>query len=114
MGLAILVNRRGVIADGEVDEKEAIFIGQWIEKHREVADRWPVNVLYARVTEFLKDGILQQDEQNELLATLRDLTGDTSLFQEGSKSTSLPINKPEPDLVFEALLIGSGRPLASS
>ena len=49
---------RGVIADDEVDEREAIFIGQWIEQHRDVADRWPVNVLYARLKEMLKDGVL--------------------------------------------------------
>ena len=40
---------RGVIADGHVDESEAIFLGQWIENHREIADRWPVNILYSRV-----------------------------------------------------------------
>ena len=53
---------RGVIADGVVDESEAIFIGQWIEQHREVADRWPANIVYARVTEMLKDGILSAEE----------------------------------------------------
>ncbi|MCZ6503034.1 MAG: NAD-dependent DNA ligase, partial [Gammaproteobacteria bacterium] len=71
---------RGVIADGVVDEKEAIFIGQWIENHREIADSWPVNVLYVRLTEMLKDGVLSEDEQKELLETLRDLTGDSSLY----------------------------------
>jgi len=91
---------RGVIADGIVDEKEAIFLGQWIEKHREIADKWPVNVLYARLTEMLKDGVLSPDEQVELLATLRDLTGESSLFQEPNKSTTLPVDKPAPDLEF--------------
>ncbi len=91
---------RGVIADGIVDEKEAIFLGQWIENHREIADRWPVNVLYARLTEMLKDGVLSSDEQVELLATLRDLTGESSLFQEPNKSTTLPVDRPAPDLEF--------------
>lgn len=92
---------RGVIADGMVDEKEAIFMGQWIENHREIADRWPVNIVYARITEMLKDGILQSDEQQELLATLRDLTGDSTLFQDEARSTSLPLDRPEPDIDFE-------------
>ncbi len=91
---------RGVIADGVVDEKEAIFIGQWIENHREIADKWPVNVLYVRLTEMLKDGILSEDEQQELLETLRDLTGDSSLFQESNKPTTLPIDKPAPAVEF--------------
>ena len=91
---------RGVIADGEVDEQEAIFIGQWIENHREIAERWPVNVLYVRLTEMLKDGILTSDEQAELLTTLRDLTGESSLFQQANKSTNLPVDKPAPEVEF--------------
>jgi len=76
---------RGVIADGIVDEREAIFIGQWIENHRDIADRWPVNILYARLTEMLKDGVLNRAEQEELLATLREITGESSLFAEPNR-----------------------------
>ncbi len=92
---------RGVIADGAVDEREAIFLGQWIENHREIADRWPVNILYARIVEMLKDGILNADEQLELLETLRDLTGESALYQEPNRSTSLPIDKPAPEVEFD-------------
>lgn len=92
---------RGVIADGAVDEKEAIFIGQWIENHRDIADRWPVNVLYARLTEMLKDGVLSDDEQSELLETLREITGESSLFVEPNHSTTLPLDKPQPEVVFD-------------
>lgn len=91
---------RGVIADGVVDEKEAIFLGRWIEQHREIADRWPVNVLYVRLTEMLRDGILSEDEQQELLGTLRDLTGDSTLLSEPNQSTSLPVDRPPPEIVF--------------
>ena len=92
---------RGVIADGIVDEKEAIFLGQWIENHREIADRWPVNILYARVTEMLKDGILTVAEESELLMTLRDITGESSLFAEPNRSTTLPLDSPRPDIQFQ-------------
>ncbi len=92
---------RGVIADGRVDEQEAIFIGQWIESHREIADKWPVNVLYARLTEMLRDGILSRDEQGDLLETLRALTGDNGMLSADDKSTTLPLNVPAPKLVFE-------------
>tara|TARA_R110002072_G_scaffold1598_5_gene13573 strand:- start:297 stop:911 length:615 start_codon:yes stop_codon:yes gene_type:complete len=92
---------RGVIADGRVDEKEAIFLGQWIENHREIADRWPVNILYSRLVEMLKDGILNSEEEVELLATLRDLTGESTLYQEPNRSTSLPLTKPLPEVEFD-------------
>jgi NAD-dependent DNA ligase len=92
---------RGVIADGKVDESEAIFIGQWIENHREIADRWPVNILYARIKEMLKDGILNITEQKALLETLREITGGNSRYSESSKSTTLPLDHPEPEILFE-------------
>jgi hypothetical protein len=87
---------RGVIADGRVDEQEAIFLGQWIENHREIADRWPVNILYARLVEMLRDGIMSESERAELLLTLRDLTGESLIYQQrcrwitlSQRSTSL-------------------------
>ncbi len=91
---------RGVIADGVVDEREAIFMGQWIENHREVADKWPVNVLYARLTEMLKDGILSRGEQGALLETLKEITGGASSIDQ-SHSTTLPLDRPMPSVEFE-------------
>ena len=91
---------RGVIADGRVDEQEAIFLGQWIENHREISDRWPVNILYARLVEMLRDGILSESERAELLLTLRDLTGESLIYQEPNRSTALPLDNPQPEIDF--------------
>ncbi len=92
---------KGIIADGVIEESEAIFLGQWIESNREVADKWPVNVVYARVTEFLRDGILTAEEREELLETLKDLTGEGSPLQQQNQPTSLPLDRPEPEINFD-------------
>lgn len=92
---------RGVIADGRVDENEAIFLGRWIENHRDIAGKWPVNVLYARVTEMLKDGILSGDEEHDLLETLKDITGDSGMIDGEGRSTRLPLDQPPPPVVFK-------------
>lgn len=36
----------------------------------------------------------------ELLATLRDLTGEGSPLQEPNRSTTLPLTRPEPEVDF--------------
>lgn len=87
---------RGVIANGIVDEQEALFLGRWIENHRDISGRWPVNVLYARLTDMLKDGALSRDEQKELLETLQEITGETTMYVESNRSTTLPLDKPPP------------------
>ena len=92
---------RGVIADDRVDENEAIYLGRWIENHRDLAERWPVNVLYARLTEMLKDGVLSRDEEADLLATLKDITGDGNVIDGEGRSTRLPLDKPLPEVAFK-------------
>ena len=61
----------------------------------------PRYVSIRRLTEMLKNGILEPDEQKELLETLREITGGTGTYEERSKSTTLPITHPEPDIQFE-------------
>ncbi len=48
----------------------------------------------------LCDGILSREEKMELLATLRDLTGEGSPLQEPNRSTTLPLIRPEPEVDF--------------
>ena len=84
-----------------MDEPEAIFIGQWIESHRDVAERWPVNILYARLQEMLKDGVLTPSEQQDLLETLKEITGESSMFSDATRPTTLPLDRPAPAVTFE-------------
>lgn len=92
---------RGIVADGSIAEDEAIFLGQWIEGHREIADKWPVNVVYARVTEMLRDGTMTGTERADLLETLRRLTGEGSPLRPQNQPTTLPLDLPEPPVRFD-------------
>lgn len=104
---------RGVLADGEVNQAEAEFLLGWIEGHRDVADQWPANVLYERLIRMLKDGVLDLDEQQELLGVLIELTGVMLSDSTGktvvpgvkpmpiSTSTKLPLSIPAPDIIFQ-------------
>lgn len=94
---------RGIIADGVVADSEAQFLADWLERNRRVADTWPLSVLYERVREMLADGVLDPDEQAELLDTLHELTG-TGVPEPDSASASadLPVDRPEPPIYFDS------------
>ena len=61
---------RGILADGVIVETEAAFLRQWIADNEAMRDTWPANVLFARIGAMLADGVLDADEQRELLGTM--------------------------------------------
>ena len=48
----------------------------------------------------LEDGVLDQDESQALLSTLRQFSGDQSEIGEFIKTTSLPVDDPQPNIEF--------------
>ena len=62
---------RGVVADDEVNQKEAEFVLNWLECNTSVAEEFPASVLYPRLMEMLVDGRLDEDESKELLDLLQ-------------------------------------------
>jgi NAD-dependent DNA ligase len=92
---------KGVLADGVVNQLEAEFLAQWLRLNRETSDQWPANILFERVTEMLKDGKLDKEEEGELLGLLMQATGgDASRLNAHSLSTGLPISDPLPDVMI--------------
>ena len=57
----------GVAADGEVNQAEAEFLLRWMETNRAAADQWPAKVLSPRLVAILSDGLLDANEERELL-----------------------------------------------
>jgi hypothetical protein len=66
---------KGVLADGEVNLKEASFIYQWLEDYKDVIHIWPANVLYSTLGKVLEDANLTREEETELIKLLREITG---------------------------------------
>ncbi|NCA72062.1 MAG: NAD-dependent DNA ligase [Sphingobacteriia bacterium] len=93
---------RGVLADGVLVEAEVRFLADWLDRHRHIADQWPAVVLYKRIQEVLADGVMDSDEERDLLATLMDLAGAPVLGESAaSMSTALPLDDPPPSLTFD-------------
>jgi NAD-dependent DNA ligase len=84
----------GLIADGELNNKEIQFLSTWLAEHDEVAKTWPGEVIYKRVREVLADGVITGEERDYLQKTLTDLVGG-SFSEDGaiaSEPTDLPVD----------------------
>lgn len=92
---------RGETADGSINQKEAEFLLSWIESNRDRAPQYPFNILYDRLIHILEDGILDEDEQADLLDTLQKLTGGELISNHTeSMSSLLPIDDPAPEIII--------------
>jgi NAD-dependent DNA ligase len=92
---------RGVLFDGAISELEAGALLRWMDANREIAQHWPANVLYRRISRMMADGLLDPEEQRELIETLIELTGapaPEASVKNGS--TTLPLCSPLPTLNF--------------
>ena len=103
----------GIVSDGVVTLKEAIFLEEWIAQNLLHLEDPVVNILYRRLSGMLSDGILDADESRELLAMLKNFSG-LSLGQgkAGSKvnetsftaPNDLPFNMPIPEIIWQERL----------
>jgi len=89
----------GIVADGVVNQQETEFLMSWIKSNIHLAPQYPFDVLYRRISEMLSDGIMDNDEQTELLSILNELTGgDIIDHTADSMSTTLPLCSPAPEI----------------
>lgn len=101
---------RGILADGVIVESEAAFLQQWISENEVMRHTWPANVLFARIGAMLADGVLDADEQRELLATMlqfiecRDVAKQHAaalerLSQPSQATVTSPYDDPVPEII---------------
>lgn len=84
----------GLIADGELNNKEIAFLSTWLAENEAIAKTWPCEVIYSRVREVLSDGVVSDTERKYLVETLESLVGgsfsETGAIAAGS--TTLPLS----------------------
>ncbi len=90
---------KGIVADGHVSESEAKYLLNWLETNRDAIDLWPANVIYPRLIEIFEDGIMDDDEERDLLKMLMDLGARPKMISAAaSASNFLPLCDPAPDI----------------
>lgn len=92
----------GILADGEVNENEAIFFAEWVRKHAPDEPVWPFTDVLQRLERIFADGVCDAEERAELKGVMEALCGygNTALPQDEVRSTTLPLCLPQPTVVF--------------
>lgn len=91
---------RGIIADGHVNQAEVEILQKWLAANVGISDQPLIRTLYARVDEILADGVVDAEEQAELLDTLGRFSNRDFELGEVLKPTTLPLCDPCPTLSF--------------
>lgn len=93
----------GILADGEVNENEAIFFAEWVRKHAPAEPVWPFTDILQRIERIFADGVCDVEERAELKDVMEALCGFTEqpVPMAETLSTTLPLCAPQPHpLVF--------------
>lgn len=87
------------LQDGCIDQTEAETILAWLNSRKACLDTWPASVLYDRLRVMLRDGVLDDDEQRDLLGLVMSIARPPSAAGTVAPS-SLPINNPPPTIII--------------
>jgi hypothetical protein len=91
---------RGHVADGVINSSEIAFLEKWLVSHLAISIQPLIATLYERVREILADGVVDEDECADLLATLTAFSAGDYELGEALKATSLPLCDPPPVMDF--------------
>lgn len=91
---------KGLVADGVVNQSEAEFLVNWLIQNQQATENPVISNLLDRISAFLKDDVLDQEESQDLFNLLSGISGPAADFAELSHPATLPIDTPPPSICF--------------
>ena len=90
----------GILADGAVNEQEAVFFADWVRQHAPLEPTWPFTDILSRIERIFADGVCTSEEREELKEIMEALCGRSPAAPSSETlSTTLPFNSPPPEAV---------------
>ncbi|MDD9890612.1 MAG: BRCT domain-containing protein [Gammaproteobacteria bacterium] len=68
----------GVASDGVLNDQEVDALSSWLDANESLRDTWPASVVVNRLNNVLEDGIITEEERQDLLQTVNQITGSSS------------------------------------
>ena len=92
---------RGILADGALVCQEAVFLLDWLERNKPVRCTIIGRKLHPLLQQALHDGVLSEDEEDQIVQLLMKIIGGTPESPDASISSELPLCDPPPNISFE-------------
>lgn len=97
---------RGILFDGAISTAEAASLRDWLLRNANCAHTYPFTVLLTRLHDALLDGVIDEEEEKDLLFALSTFVGGEADGEHGSesasKSSELPLDNPPPSSIDHA------------
>lgn len=68
----------GIASDGVLNDQEVNALSDWLATHSTVRETWPASAIVNRLDNILEDGLISDEEREDLLQTLRGITAPTT------------------------------------
>ena len=92
---------KGILADGQVSDAEAVLLDQWMRAHAERVACWPCDQIATRLRTVLADGMVGNEERSDLAELLSQLVGgDAGIIDGDNAATRLPLDRPPPTIAY--------------
>ena len=91
---------KGLIADGRIERIEVDFLQGWLIQAQNTLQSPIIVNLLQKIDSMLCDDQFDDFEALELLNTLRAISGEKSEIGEIAKTSTMPVNRPMPTMMF--------------
>jgi NAD-dependent DNA ligase len=84
----------GLMADGQLNDTEILFLRTWMSENADLQGIWPASVIHRKLDEVLADGVIDEPERQHLQTTFAGLiAGDfAETGAAGDEPATLPLN----------------------
>jgi len=65
----------GIVCDDKLENSEFQYLSTWLTENSDLSQEYPASVIYRRVREVLRDGLITEEERIHLLNELKILSG---------------------------------------
>lgn len=89
----------GLVADNHLNDDEIRFLSAWLSDNQDATEAWPGCVIRDRVAHVLEDGEITEEERQQLLDVLKELTGND--FMETGSAEPAPVTFPTDNAPIE-------------